>query len=232
MYTILVNQDRTLTATVKKRIMHRSNLVNKFQFLIDEVYNGYTTRDYTVAIEYVLPISKHYTIEILSPSDELYKGKLQYLLPIDTKLTSEVGEVEIKLIMTQLIMDENGNISDPVERTDMTKVNILPTELWEDYIASSDLGSVAQMLLQTQSTAEQLKAYADMLTVNKADNIVYDKETNSVQLLAVGNKIGTPAKLGDNKCECNEEGIPAVDFSDLSEPDEPTVAEVNNVVEF
>lgn len=229
MYTILVNQDRTLVATVKERIMHRSNLVNNFRFLIDETYNGYTTRDYIVVLEYVLPISKKYTTEILVPAVELYKGKLSYTLPIDSKLTSEVGNIELKLTMTQLIMDENGNIYDPVEKTDSITVSVLPTELWEDYIPSADLGNIANMVLQNQKTAEQLKAYADMLNVNKADNIVYDKDTNSVQLLSIGRKIGTPAKL--ENCECTEEGVPVVDFTDL-EPETPSVNEVNNVVEF
>ena len=93
MYTFLINEDNTLTCSIQDAIMERSKMVDKLHFLADPTYKGVDMTDYTVNLEYVLPISKRYKTEILTKSDELYKNKLEYILPFDTDLTSEPGDI-------------------------------------------------------------------------------------------------------------------------------------------
>ena len=82
MYTFLIGDDNTLTASVTERIMERSKMVDNMHFLADQIYKDVNMSDFTVMLEYVLPISKKYKTEFLKKSENLYKNKLEYLLPI------------------------------------------------------------------------------------------------------------------------------------------------------
>lgn len=123
MYTFLINEDKTITASLTERIMQRSKLVDNLHFLADQTYKGVDISDYKVILEYVLPVSKRYKTEILQKSKDLYKNRLEYLLPFDTVLTSEAGDIEFQLDgakqssvsikgtgITTVMTDENGEL--------------------------------------------------------------------------------------------------------------------------
>lgn len=239
MYTILVNSDDTLRTTTKEIIYHRSSLVRSLRFLVDPIYyddsnNGQDMKSYVCTLEYKLPISDKYVPVILTPSENLYKNKLEYLLPIDTAITSEVGEVELKLNFMKLEMGADGIFKERVRKTGSAYLTITPTAQWSDYVADGELDNIAQMILTMQSQNEQLKSYAEQIKtlgqafmVTKADNITYDESTNKIQLKSMGTPIGDSVEI---KQDC-EDGVPVVDFSVIT-PDEPEGEEVDNVVEF
>ena len=108
-YTILVNDDNTLTTSIRERIMQRSKLVDSLHFLVSPTYKGLDMTDFTVTMEYILPVSKEYVSEVLVKSEELYKEMLEYKLPFDTDLTKEAGEIEVKLTFSKVDLDEDGN---------------------------------------------------------------------------------------------------------------------------
>lgn len=241
MYTLLVKPDDTLVATNRENIYHRTSLIHNLRFLVDAEYKHGNEvsdiRSYVCTLEYKTPISDTYVPVILSPSLDLYKGKVEYLLPVNTSITSEVGNVELKLTWVKLSMNNDGSFNEQVRKTPATTIEVLPVAQWSDYIADSKLDNIAQMLLASQSQAEQMKVYADqiqalgqMFMVTKADNISYDNDTNTLQLQSMGSPIGQPVVIDD--CEC-EEGIPVVDFNDMDPetPDEPN-QEIDNVVDF
>lgn len=105
-YVILVNEDNTLTASKKERIMQRSKLFNNLWFLAEPTYNGYDMSACTVVMEYILPISKKYHSDILELSEDGYQEYLKYVVPIDSKLTAETGEVELQLTFIYSDLDE------------------------------------------------------------------------------------------------------------------------------
>ena len=234
MYTILINNDNTLTKSVIKNIMHRSSMVDKIHILANPTYNGYDMTTFTCVMEYVLPISRQYVVETLTPSEELYKERIEYTLPINTQITSEVGDIEIKFIFTRLDMLEDGSKVERVRKTASTTITILRVEQWSDYISDSKLDPVVQMLLNVQAQNEQSKVYleqinevANILMTTKGDSLHYDSETNELQLQSNGNAISSVTLE-----ECTmEDGVPVVDFS-VIEPEEPENNEYNNVVEF
>lgn len=230
MYTILINDNNTLTQTVKERIMHRSSNVNTFRFLVNPTWTdrGVVTdmRNYDCIMEYRTPISNRYTPMVLTPSEELYKEKLEYLVPIDTRFTSEIGELEIKFIFTWLEMDADGKFIEHSRKTDTVKIEILRTDQWSDYIADSNLDNIAQIMMQTQAQAEQIRMYNELIYATKADGIKYDPETNKLDLTANGAVIDS-ATL--EECDL-EDGIPVVDFNVVNPDDAGD--ELDNVVEF
>lgn len=171
MYTVLVKNDNTVVSTVRTNIMHRSSMVDNFRVLVDPTYNDFDMRTFQCLMEYKTPISDTYTAEVLTPLDELYNGKLDYRLPVDTKVTSEVGDVEFKFIFIRLDMDENGNTIERVRKTASSTLKILSVAKWSDYIADAKLDSIAQMVLMNQAVVNQLGAYADALNMNSAESL-------------------------------------------------------------
>ena len=154
MYTILVNDSNELVTTVKERIMQRSKLVDNLHFLVEPTYKGIDMSDFTVTMEYILPISREYKTEILEKSDELYKEKLEYKLPFDTCLTKEHGKVEVQLTFTRIILDADGRSIQQVRKTSPAVITIVPISAWSDIIADSALTALDQRILQTQAMIE------------------------------------------------------------------------------
>lgn len=235
MYVILLNDDNTLIATQKERIMQRSKLVDTLCFLVNPVYNDLNMADYTVSMEYVSPISREWNQEFLTLSDETYNGYLKYIVPFDTNLTSEAGSVEVQLTFLNVAMDETGITTQHVRKTSTAKIDIIPISNWSLQIPDSSLSALDQRIIMM---AGQIKATEEMMNVaidNKADNIKFDDTDNSLQLLSGEKEIGDKIKLnvGDTALE---DGVPIVNFGSQDESDSdndnPTVNDESDVVEF
>lgn len=117
MYTFLINEDNTITASMTERIMQRSKLVDSLHFLADPTYKDKDMSEYTVMLEYVLPVSKRYKTEILERSKEPYKNRLEYKLPFDTNLTQEAGDIQFQITFTNVDMLGDGSTVQYVRKT-------------------------------------------------------------------------------------------------------------------
>ena len=197
MYTILVNDDNTLTTSVRERIMQRSKLVDSLHFLVEPTYKELNIADFTVTLEYVLPISKKYKVETLIKSDELYKERLEYKLPFDTNLTREYGDIEIQLTFTKVDLDEEGKDIQYVRKTSTTSITIVPISAWSDVIPDEALTDLDQKILKTDAQIKELREMQEDILVEKADNLVLDEENKELYLTAEGNQIGNKVKLSD-----------------------------------
>lgn len=211
-YVILVNEDNTLTASKKERIMQRSKLFNNLWFLAEPTYNGYDMSACTVVMEYILPISKKYHSDILELSEEGYQEYLKYVVPIDSKLTAEAGEVELQLTFIYSDLDENGESVQRVRKTSTAKLNIVPISAWSDIIPDSALGALDQRIIKMDAQIKELLDLGDAYDAAKADNITYDADKQTLQLLSGTNKIGDEVSLN---VDGGADGTTAVDFSSL-----------------
>ena len=188
MYTILVNDDNSLQTTVRERIMQRSKLVDTLHFLVNPTYKDQNMTEFTVTMEYLLPVSREYRTENLVKSDALYKDMLEYKLPFDTALTKEAGEVQMQLTFTRVEMDADGKTTQYVRKTSAESIVIVPVSAWSDVIADSALTALDQRLIQMEAIANSLDEMAQNLFETKADNLVYDNR--QLQLTAAGTRIG------------------------------------------
>lgn len=179
MYTILINNDNTLTKTVTTNIMHRSSMIDGIRFLLEPIYKSndetYDMATFTCTLECKLPSGK-YIPKVLTPSSELYKGHIEYILPIDIELTSEVGDVDIKFTFTRLDMNGDGSKIERVRKTSSTTITILPAEQWSDYIPDTDLDAIAQLMLTIQSKQNHLDEAIKEFESIKADNNGTDED--------------------------------------------------------
>lgn len=193
MYTFLIGEDNTLTATVVERIMERSKLVDSLHFLADPIYKETDMSDFTVMLEYVLPVSKKYKTEILEKSDELYKDMLEYKLPFDTALTSEPGDIEIQLTFTNVTLDADGKSTQYVRKVGPGSIKIVAISTWSDIIPDEALSAVDQRLLAAQALMKALNEQNNAIMKSKADSLRY--KDNLLQLTAQGTPIGMAVKI-------------------------------------
>ena len=197
MYTILINDDNTLTTSVRERIMQRSKLVDSLHFLCPPTYKELDMTDFTVTLEYILPVSREYKTEELVKSDELYKEMLEYILPFDTDLTKEAGEIEVKLTFSKVDLDEDGNDIQYVRKISATSITIVPIESWCDIIPDKALDAIDQRIIKTDAQIKALLDVNEITRLEKADNLVLDSENKELYLTAEGEQIGDKVKLSD-----------------------------------
>lgn len=197
MYTILVKDTNELVVSVKERIMQRSKLVDTLHFLADPMYKELDMSDFTVSMEYILPVSKQYKSEILVLSTELYKDMLEYKLPLDTKLTSEPGEIEVQLTFIKSDLDADGRVKQYVRKTTPTSITIVPISAWSNFIPDEALNAVDQKLLKIDAQIKALAETGDLYATTKADNIVLDAETHELFLTANGEQVGDKVLIDD-----------------------------------
>lgn len=235
-YTILINDDHSFTHSVKKRIMHRSNMIDSLRFLVKPTYNGFEypldMTQVNVVLQYVTPISRTYKPIVLKPESELYKNRVQYIVPIDINMTKEVGELELTINFSYLIKTSEGEFIEQVRPIGYTSLTIEETKNWSDYIPETDLDNIAQMMLLNQSIAEQNRVNIELMNENMVTNIKHNEEDNTLYLVNEdGLKIGDALPVDNlGSCGC-EDGVPVVEFT-VIEPDEPNDELVDNVVEF
>lgn len=210
LYTILINDDNTLTTSVRERIMQRSKLVDSLHFLCPQTYKELDMADFTVTLEYILPVSREYKTEELVKSEELYKEMLEYKLPFDTDLTKEAGEIEVKLTFSKVDLDEDGNDIQYVRKISATYITIVPIESWCDIIPDKALDVIDQRIIKTDAQIKALLDANEITRLEKADNLVLDSENKELYLTAEGNQIGDKVKLsdlGDEIVQSSGEGL-------------------------
>lgn len=219
MYTILLDETNELKTSVRERVIQRSKLVDNLHFLVDPSYKGIDMSDFTVMLEYILPVSKEYHTEILVKSDELYKEKLEYKLPFDTSLTKEAGDIRFQLTFSKVVLNPDGSNTQMVRKTSESIITILPISAWSDIIPDQALSSIDQRILATQAMLNAANEMANYLDDIKADNMIYNEEGKYLQLTSHGTPIGDQIKLdgiGVNivSIEVDEEGNMIVHYSD------------------
>lgn len=238
-YTFLLNDDNSMTASRREVIMQRSKLVDEIHFLVNPEYKTAENNMslFSVMLEYILPVSKEYHTLELVQDEEGYEEYLKYVVPLDTDLSSEAGDIELQLTFVYVGLDADGNGVQKVRKTKPTKLHITPIAAWSDIIPDSALSALDQRIIKTQAQINELGYYAQVISQNQVDNLKYDENAETLQLMAgekvVGNKVSVRDMLDD--------GIPVVDLNSPSSDDSDSDSDhkegcdcgcEDNVVEF
>lgn len=101
MYTILMNDDKSLTKTIVRTLYQGEKLVDKFRFLIPKNYNNLHLADFTTTLKYIDQGNVVHSEKLLL-SDKLYNEHiLCYYLPVDSELTKFAGDITIRLVLNK-----------------------------------------------------------------------------------------------------------------------------------
>lgn len=233
-YTIIVCDDNSLYGSHKRKIMQREKLFNKLWILVPPHYNGHDMSRCIVTMRYLLPVSKEFRTETLVLSDERYEEYLKYVLPIDTNLTKEWGDIELNLTFTMLDVDNGGNIIQRVRKTGNHILTITQLSDWDSVIPDCALSALDQRIIMQSAQINALKELANTLDINQVDNLVYDESESTLQLSAKGVSVGDKVTIKASAADLSD-GIPVVDFNSISnegDDDEDKDDDDSNVVEF
>ena len=202
MTTVLLNDDNELIVTIRDRIMQRSKNVDILSFIVPQMYkDSIDMFDYDCTLEYLTPISHKYKVEKLTMDDSLYyptdnsQPYVRYLLPFDTKLTAENGDIEMQLTFTSLDVNEDGQQVQYVRKTSSCKITIIPITAWSDVIPDEALTEIDQKILELQGLVKTINDLAISIDTEKADDIAV--KDDYLTLLANGEEIGTKINLED-----------------------------------
>ena len=232
MYTILVNDDNTLSATLKQRIIQRSKLTDDFCFLAPAIYNGKNMENCIALLEYLTPVGREYKTEILVKDDELYNGYIQYFLPIDTNFTKEAGTLELQLSFIMAEITPDGAEQQVVRKTAPThKVEIIPISAWSDIIPDSALTPIDQRLMKMDAQLRAIQDAGEMSDRVHVDGLAFNKHTNELQLTAEGNKVGNVVVL-NGTADDGEGGTPVIPTDPPGDGSDDDKGEVDNVTDF
>lgn len=214
-YIFLLEDDNEIVASHREVIMQRSKLVDEVWFLVNPKYKIIENdmSIFSVMLEYLLPVSKSYHSLELVKDEEGYEEYLKYVVPLDTNLSAEAGDIQLQLTFVYVGLDADGKDIQKVRKTKPAKLHITPIAAWGDIIPDSALSALDQRIIKTQTQINELGYYAEIINQNQVDNLVYDDNSETLQLMAgdkgVGNKVSVRDML--------EDGTPVVDLNSDSD---------------
>lgn len=188
-YTIIMDEHKQLVTTVSQTIYQRDNLVDELQFLFPQSYNSFDLSDFTVSMKYIDQANTPH-VELLQKQSELYKDKLKYLLPVDTKLTRFAGDIEIRITFTKVDLETKKQY---VLNTGSTIITVQPLKDYYAFTPDESLDFVDQLVGSLNAKIDAVNKIAETYDKEKADNLVYKE--NKLQLTSNGEKIGDAVEI-------------------------------------
>lgn len=187
-YTIIMNDDKSLTATVVTTLYQREKLADKIQILIPPNYGELDLNEFTATLKYVDQANVPHA-EILKKDAELYKEHIRYVLPVDTELTQYAGDITIRLTFTKTDMEVKKVF---VVHTGELVIKVSPLKDYYSFVPDESLEFVDQIVSDLQNKISALDKIADIYDKTKADNIQI-KNGKTLQLLSnhipIGDKV-------------------------------------------
>lgn len=171
MYTIKMENDKSLVTTIKSTIYRGELNANRILFLLPNEWEEHLMADYGVRLDYILPDEVGYS-EMLAAEPDGYKGYLQFYVPLDSPMTAQVGKVELWLS----VLDRDGAV---VIKTGSVCLAVEERKAIADYYPAEKRELIAA-----------LAGDVETLKHTKADNLIYDTKDNFLQLTAEGQPIG------------------------------------------
>lgn len=191
MYTILMDKHKQLVKTIETKLYQREKLTEKLQFLFPKFYNAIDLSEFTIILKFIDQQGISHA-EILSPDDDLYKGKIRCTMPIDSDLTKFSGDISIRITFEKIDVE---NQTQYVLHTGETTITISPLKDYYCFVPDKSLEFVDQLVGNLEAKIEATEKIADIYDKSKADNISYSN--NDLQLTANGEKIGDSITLSD-----------------------------------
>ena len=196
MYTIIMNSDKTLSATQITKIYQRENLVDQIQFLFPQFYNNHDLSKFTAVLKYIDQGNMPHS-EILQQDTDLYKGKVRFFLPVDTNITKFAGTITLRITLS---MTDLSTENQYILHTGSYELVIDKRDDYFSFMPDEVLEPIDQKIGQLEAQIQYINAIAETYNQTKADDLSY--QDNVLQLLSNGEKIGQPVTLiGEGEVE-------------------------------
>lgn len=204
MYTLKINDDNTVTTTVKETLIERSNYVDKIQIVTSKLYREQIDMsDATLYMKYKLPVSNKIKLTQLTVNDLAYETNyIQYLIPVDAALTAEAGDIEVSFTFLKLVANDDSTYRSYIRKTTSGVIHITPLVQFDKYEPSELFTEIDQRLLVMEGMIK------DLDTQNKA---AYEGMVKDIRLDTEGRKLTLTDRNGDD----TGEGVKVKDLSTM-----------------
>lgn len=221
MYTIIMNQDKSLTTSVKTTLYQREKMADKIQFLLPQKYEDIEIHDCIILLKYVDQGNVAQSIK-LKIDEELYKDRIRCVIDVDTEFTRFAGDISIHLSFLKLNLD--SGLQEEVLHSGETTIHINPIKDIYSFVSDESLEIIDRAMLELEAKAKAIDLMSSTYDNGKADDISMDDE--SIYLTSHGNKIGKEIpfnSLGNAISESTDEGLIRVITEDeIIVPDDET----------
>ena len=221
MYTIIMNQDKSLTTSIRTTLYQREKMVDKIQFLLFQKYEDTEISDCTILLKYTDQGNVAHAVK-LKIDEELYKDRVRCVIDVDTDLTRFAGDISVHLSF--LKVDLESGLQEEVLHSGKTIIHINPIEDIYSFVSDESLEIIDRAMLELEAKAKAIDLMSSTYDNEKADDISIDDE--SIYLTSHGNKIGKEISfntLGNAISEATDEGLVRVITEDeIIIPDDET----------
>lgn len=155
MYTILMNENKILVKTKTTTLYQREKLIDEIQFLLPQTYGDFDLSEFTVALKYIDQSNVSH-LEILTLSDDLYKDKLRYSLPVDTNLTKFAGDIKIRLTLTKTDLETKKQY---VLHSSENIITITPLQDYYSFVTDESLEFTDRIIGEFEATKQIIQDF-------------------------------------------------------------------------
>ena len=224
MIIIKMEQDKSLLVT-RQPILHQfEHKADQLLFLIPPNIDNVDLANANVIARFILP-SGMWMTKGLARKEELYQNYAQYVTSLTSVMTAEAGEIELCLS----IVDKQGAV---VLRSSPAFLRILPSISSDELLEEGQLDQLDWLTMQLA----RMETRVEETDAKKADNLIFDAETSTIQLTANGIPIGDRIYVCTDTGECitdiviTEEGEMVLRFSDGTEKTLGSMLDVSGAV--
>ena len=198
MYTIIMNEDKEVITTRRTPLYQNEKIADKIRFLFPQERGEIDINECIVVMRYIDQLNVKRT-EILAKSYELYKDKVCFILPVDTRLNSYAGDVIIHMSVVRLDT-ETGEIKNSFE-TNETIITINPVDYVEptEEVVNKLLSLEAQINTVKENQIDGLTLTEDMLQLSNRNQPV----GNAVQIVVSDTHDGNYDNVNDGILDLN-----------------------------
>lgn len=195
MYTICMNNDKSLIVTNSVPIYEKETGVDAIRFLIPPQYTEgvevFNIADYIVVAKIKTASDKVYT-EKLECEPVTYRDRLDYRMVVTIDFTEFAGTNMLYLTFLKAVEKDDGTTQEAVMHSGNVYIDVQKKEEFI-FVPDKSLQAFDQMMLTVDEKMNQLKD----IDTKKADNIMLDTETNEIYLTSDGEIVGNKVSIDD-----------------------------------
>lgn len=193
MLYIKLDNEMNLVITVNEPIYRGDNLNRKIAYLIPLAVGDMDMLTATVYLNYIRSDGTPDVVMLERQEEKYNESYFQYLLPITCKISKYAGEV---CTWMQICA---GNISNPIiAKSGECVLHVMESKDMDEYIGDRTVTALYQLKKQMDDSFESMESSIDAIIAEKADNIIFNEEDSTLQLIANGVPIGDRVVVSTN----------------------------------
>lgn len=193
MFYIKLDDEMNLVITINEPIYRGDNLNQKITYLVPLRVGNVDMLTATVYLNYIRSDGTPDVVMLDRQEEKYNESYFKYLLPVTCKLSKYAGEV------CTWMQIYSGDVSNPtIAKSGECVLRVLESKDMDEYLGDRTVTALYQLKKQMENEFETVENSIDALIAEKADNIVFNEEDSTLQLVANGVPVGDRVAVSTN----------------------------------